>query len=550
MEDKELFEKVEKAFGITENKKIQKIYESGNFKKQLDEVVTSKSPTAGGGNLLGAIGKGIGAVTRSIPGTRGFKMRSAEARAATAKARQEELKAQQMQQDVMSGKGFDKKGKGPTDEFTKKIYDRDIDYKTAYDKRAAGKELNARDEAAIARVQKLIDDNFAKQEQEKGAQKQKEQTRQSVKAEAEQLIGAAAPTIETKLSKDDKEKLVNFILNKEDIKLNDKEISQLGTKLVKIARENKKMGELKQLKTSISRQRALVGSPDLIKKFQAATPLTQPKDQTTDPAPKPVQQSAKKERAIEQKRLGNEKMTAEEFRALQRKTAGTFSANDVVELDGKQGKFVKYTVKKGKATVRIPAKTKQGYKDVEVFPTKLKKSQQQELGGIDNGATSKPKPKSKPTRRQKTVDEIGKETQKIIDKQPKVPDSAIPNRDERAGDKEQRLKDKKGFKNPFGHDERLKRKKKRIEQLRADKETKSLEDDLSSIKRKRKELKAKDKEEKEKAREEKAKARAKKKKPTPLKSKKEIDKDAKKDLVNKFTNLKPTTGKVNKPPLL
>ena len=45
MEDKDLFEKVEKAFGITENQKIRKIYESGNFKKQLDEVVTSKSPS-------------------------------------------------------------------------------------------------------------------------------------------------------------------------------------------------------------------------------------------------------------------------------------------------------------------------------------------------------------------------------------------------------------------------------------------------------------------------------------------------------------------------
>ena len=546
MEDKELFEKVEKAFGITENKKIQKIYESGNFKKQLDEVVTSKSPTAGGGNLLGAIGKGIGAVTRSIPGTRGFKMRSAEARAATAKARQEELKAQQMQQDVMSGKGFDKKGKGPTDEFTKKIYDRDIDYKTAYDKRAAGKELNARDEAAIARVQKLVDDNFAKQEQEKGAQKQKEEIRKDVIDQNIQLIGASAPFIASKLSPEDKEKFAQFLVNKEDLRLSDVEISKLGAKLTKIARDNKKLSELKKLRTVVNNSDRFIKTPDIKTKFLKATPV----DVVTDPAPKPVQQSAKKERAIEQKRLGNEKMTAKEFVDLQRKTAGTFSANDVVELDGKQGKFIKYTVKKGKATVRVPAKTKQGYKDIEVFPTKLKKSQQQELGGIDNGATSKPKPKSKPTRRQKSVDEIGKEAQKIIDKQPKVPGSAIPNRDERAGDKEQRLKDKKGLKNPFSHDERLKRKKKRIEQLRADKETKSLEDDLSSIKRKRKELKAKDKEEKEKAREEKAKARAKKKKPTPLKSKKEIDKDAKKDLVNKFTNLKPTTGKVNRPPLL
>ena len=146
MEDKDLFEKVEKAFGITENQKIRKIYESGNFKKQLDEVVTSKSPSTGSSNLLGSIGKGIGAVARSIPGTRGFKMRSAEARSAEAAARKAELEnarlfAKLQKGDLSDGEAQDMLQnmlRNASEEF-KKVYARDGRFKNAVDMGAKGK---------------------------------------------------------------------------------------------------------------------------------------------------------------------------------------------------------------------------------------------------------------------------------------------------------------------------------------------------------------------------------------------------------------------------
>jgi hypothetical protein len=154
MEDKDLFEKVEKAFGITENQKIQKIYESGNFKKQLDEVVTSKSPSTGSGNLLGSIGKGIGAVARSIPGTRGFRMRSAEARAAEAAAKKAELEnarlfAKLQKGDLSDGEAQDMAEtiiKNASEEF-KKVYSSDGRFKYAHDMSMKGKfnDLSAAD---------------------------------------------------------------------------------------------------------------------------------------------------------------------------------------------------------------------------------------------------------------------------------------------------------------------------------------------------------------------------------------------------------------------
>ena len=146
MEDKDLFEKVEKAFGITENQKIQKIYESGNFKKQLDEVVTSKNPSGGGGNLIGAIGQGLGALRGAIPGTRAHKMRTAELRKSQAEARKAELEnarlfAKLQKGDLSDGEAQDMAEtilKNATDIF-KKVYSSDGRFKNAHDMSAKGK---------------------------------------------------------------------------------------------------------------------------------------------------------------------------------------------------------------------------------------------------------------------------------------------------------------------------------------------------------------------------------------------------------------------------
>ena len=92
MTDKELFEKVEKKFLPEKAIKIER-FNKTKFKKVINEI---KGPQAPGANVGGFLSRAAAA----IPGTRGYRMRSAEARKQEALARQEELKAQQAEKDL------------------------------------------------------------------------------------------------------------------------------------------------------------------------------------------------------------------------------------------------------------------------------------------------------------------------------------------------------------------------------------------------------------------------------------------------------------------
>ena len=102
MTDKELFEKTEKQFNLKKNSKVEKVFEEGSFNKVLNEVRGPKSPNLGG--AAQAAGGFLSRVAAAIPGTRGHRMRSAEARKLEAQAKKAEVEARLAQQQQMKGK--------------------------------------------------------------------------------------------------------------------------------------------------------------------------------------------------------------------------------------------------------------------------------------------------------------------------------------------------------------------------------------------------------------------------------------------------------------
>lgn len=109
MTDKELFEKTEKRFNLKKSDKVNKIFEEGNFNKILNEIKGPKQPT-GIGKATGGF---LSRVAAAIPGTRGYRMRSAEAKKAEAETKKAEVEARLAQQQQMKGKSITKTKQQP-----------------------------------------------------------------------------------------------------------------------------------------------------------------------------------------------------------------------------------------------------------------------------------------------------------------------------------------------------------------------------------------------------------------------------------------------------
>jgi hypothetical protein len=161
MTDKELFEKVEKEFYPEKSLRLER-FNKTNFQKVLNEI---KGPQAPSGNVGGFLSR----VASAIPGTRGYRMRSAEARKQEALAKQEELKAKQMKQDLKGG-GKHKIG----NEIARKYYEANPLYATAYDLVQAGKPLTTDQRAAYNKGNKEIKAQQQGQERKAGAKEQKD----------------------------------------------------------------------------------------------------------------------------------------------------------------------------------------------------------------------------------------------------------------------------------------------------------------------------------------------------------------------------------------
>jgi len=102
MTDKELFEKTQKHFNLTKKSIVVEVFNKGNFNKILNEIKGPKKPTPP------PLPKSNGFFNRlaaAIPGTRGHRMRSAEARTMEAGAKKAEVEARLLQQQQMKGIG-------------------------------------------------------------------------------------------------------------------------------------------------------------------------------------------------------------------------------------------------------------------------------------------------------------------------------------------------------------------------------------------------------------------------------------------------------------
>ena len=108
MTDKELFKKINKEFNLKDDTILEDTYNEGKYKKIINEIRGPQSPSlpsvpkvSGGGGFLSR-------VAAAIPGTRGHRMRSAEARKQEAQAKQEEVNARSAQATQMKLPGDEK----------------------------------------------------------------------------------------------------------------------------------------------------------------------------------------------------------------------------------------------------------------------------------------------------------------------------------------------------------------------------------------------------------------------------------------------------------
>ena len=146
MTDKELFEKTEKHFDLKKCDKINKIFEEGNFNKVLNEIKGPKQPI-GIGKATGGF---LSRVAAAIPGTRGHRIRSAEAKKA-------EIEARVAQQRLMKGDYSKKPGKPPSKTEVKK---NDVDRLKVGDEVGIILKNNKSDNVArIVKIIKIGDDS-------------------------------------------------------------------------------------------------------------------------------------------------------------------------------------------------------------------------------------------------------------------------------------------------------------------------------------------------------------------------------------------------------
>jgi|MDTB01.3.fsa_nt_gb hypothetical protein len=253
MEDKELFEKVEKTFSLNKNTdKINEVFDNGNFKKALNEVVSSQAPTAPKtGGFFSALGSGLGKVARSIPGTRGHKMRTAqtkqaqaEAQKAQAQARLAGVQAAKAQSDLFDG---DEKPdvKIETDEFTEAEFKRNPQFKIVFSKAAKGVQLSVSEnevyKKGIAAASKAR--TAAKKDVKAGEKGALERLSKAAGENKMRRLGEEAPNI-TKILENPKNiklktSFVDYLIQSDEYgRPSEKEIIQLADKLTPVIQKN------------------------------------------------------------------------------------------------------------------------------------------------------------------------------------------------------------------------------------------------------------------------------------------------------------------------
>jgi len=232
MTDKELFEKVENKFLPEKSLKLER-FNKTKFQKVLNEIRGPSSP----GNVGAGVGSFLNRAAAAIPGTRGYRMRSAEARKQEALAKQEELKAQQSEKDLQGG------GSKKMSETTAKFYEANPQFATAYDLAKQGKTLSSEQQRLYNKILKQIDTIESGKVQKAGKQEAQKENKNIAGERILKRLSATAPNI-TKFLIDPKNKAtkdlyIKYILQDDALGIpTEKEIVQLAQNLTKILQAN------------------------------------------------------------------------------------------------------------------------------------------------------------------------------------------------------------------------------------------------------------------------------------------------------------------------
>jgi len=226
MTDKELFEKVEKKFFPEKAIKLER-FNKTKFQKVINEIRGPSSP----GPVSSGVGSFLNRAAAAIPGTRGYRMRSAEARKQEALAKQEELKAKKQQQEL---KGGGIQGKSEMSPELKKVYMGDLKFKNAYDKLARGEQLTSIEDADYKNGMKKVDAAIKGVDIEAGKEAAKKEIAQQTEKTFIDGTSQSAPEIgkffTDPKNKTDKDIYIKFLLQDDNYgKPTDVEIVTLAT---------------------------------------------------------------------------------------------------------------------------------------------------------------------------------------------------------------------------------------------------------------------------------------------------------------------------------
>ena len=404
MEDKELFENVEKTFSLNKNSvKINEVFNKGNFKKNLNEVVEPKDSSS---NIAGGIGKAISYMSPSA-----IRMRKAQARQAEADAAK--TRASMLDNDK---KKVGSKNK-PTDKNRLDVYNNDSRYKRVWDAYDQGKErdVSISDIDYYNKIETKLEtekiEDIQRIARDEAETKVKVETAYRVKEQIVNLLTKRAPKIAEYLRTN---KLLNlysrYMLNskivfgdndgperKEIEKLDDNEILKLADKLTG-AFENHP-GEVKAVRNLISDDDRLTGADK--KRLLVNLPTAEGVKTVTTSGKKKRKPRKTVAEKIKDLAIRND-MTIPEMKAKLNDQAKKIAVGTIV-VGGKGGKYkvIGYNSKNG--TLRVQNIKGENSSKGQVFARDVKVSSQQEFD-LQNGSKL---PKNKAT---KIKDVISKAT--------------------------------------------------------------------------------------------------------------------------------------------
>tara|TARA_R110001592_G_scaffold243355_2_gene504340 strand:- start:97 stop:1254 length:1158 start_codon:yes stop_codon:yes gene_type:complete len=353
MTDKELFEKVENKFLPEKSLKLER-FNKTKFQKVLNEIRGPSSP----GNVGAGVGSFLNRAAAAIPGTRGYRMRSAEARKQEALAKQEELKAQQSEKDLQGG------GSKKMSDTTAKFYKSNPQFAAAYDLAKKGQTLSSEQQRLYNKILKQIDAIESGEVQKAGKQEAQKEIENKAGENRLKKLGRVAPQI-TKFLIDPKNKETKNLFIKYNLQSRtlgiptEKEIVQLANNLTKTLQTN--VTEINNFKKFIRSEPNLQDDGATLIKLLPSAPTKATKvtgtKKTIKLSPKTVQQFIQKDA----KKKG--RTVEDQLKEMVRQANKKYKVGNVVKgTGGGNFKIIDINNETGLITVRSTNDNRRSYK--------------------------------------------------------------------------------------------------------------------------------------------------------------------------------------------